>query len=613
VWELADAEAKMQYTSHTAAVHQVTFLGACSSAVASLDVSGAIHVWDRTTGSQLQTFCPVDLSDTGAAYTSSRAAASATLRPLQSFGAGGSVRNAEDSRAAAVGAAGPVAGASGGASAAGSTRVSRDSTAAAAAAAGAGAAGDSRRGSTSLGADLAFTDPLAAGDAAAAVAAAGGAAGSVLYGGYWERGCSCGRGWQALTALPTSQQLAAGGAAAAGGSSTISPGSLAAAGGMLDVAGAGSLRGPGWPLSGGHLGYTCMVAVDSNHALVEALALDSSSSDSGGYGSSSSNAGGSTGLLLAGTADGHVCLLDVETGALLEDSVACWDPRPRLFPGSSARGPQQQQLQQQQQVQANPLLSTAAGPAGWDGITTAAAAAADPSYAVLSAVCHSSRAGSGAGSLGGWVGAGSGGGRITLLDMRAGVVVGTWQAHGQRVSQLQGLGNTHGEHMLLSCSADKTMKLWDLRMMPQAAAPHASLSLSSAVFGGNSFGGNALAAPLTTYKSGRDGIEGFVVYQDAAIVYGGASLGLAPLELNPQLGSAAVGGAGGMAGQLQQQQGGSVQTVRMTAVRGVGYRGASGREGLTVAAASSVVGLGLLPHSKLLAVGTEDGLVRICR
>lgn len=612
MWELADAEAKMQYTSHTAAVHQVTFLGPCSSAVASLDVSGAIHVWDRTTGSQLQAFCPVDLSDTGVAYTSSRAtAASATLRPLQSFGASSSVRSAEDSRAAAVGAAGPIAGVSGGASAAGSTRVSRDSLSVAAA--GAGAAGDSRRCSVSLGAagaDLAFADPLAAGDAAAAVAAAGGAAGSVLYGGYWERGCSSGRGWQALTALPTSQQLAAGGAAAGGGSSTISPGSLAAAGGMLDVAGAGSLRGPGWPLSGGHLGYTCMAPVDSNHALVEALALDS-----GGYGSSSSsNGGGSPGLLLAGTADGHVCLLDVETGALLEDSVACWDPRPRLFPGSSARGPQQQQLQQQQQVQANPLLSTAAGPAGWDGITTAAAAAAaDPSYAVLSAVCHSSRAGPGAGSLGGWVGAGSGGGRITLLDMRAGVVVGTWQAHSQRVSQLQGLGSTHGEHMLLSCSADKTMKLWDLRMMPQAAAPHASLSFSSAVFGGNSFGGNTLAAPLTTYKSGRDGIEGFVVYQDAAIVYGGASLGLAPLELKPQLGSAAGGGAGGMVGQQQQQQGGSVQTVRMTPVRGVGHRGAGGREGLVVAAASSVVGLGLLPHSKLLAVGTEDGLVRICR
>eukprot|EP00775_Hariotina_reticulata_P009746 gene9746-9904_t len=51
VWECADAEAKVQYTGHAAAVTKVAFLGSSgSSTVASLDVSGALHVWCRMTG-----------------------------------------------------------------------------------------------------------------------------------------------------------------------------------------------------------------------------------------------------------------------------------------------------------------------------------------------------------------------------------------------------------------------------------------------------------------------------------------------------------------------------------------------------------------------------------
>jgi WD40 repeat protein len=53
VWELADAETKVQYAGHSAAVHKLAFLGPGSAAVASLDVSGAIHVWSRSTGRSL--------------------------------------------------------------------------------------------------------------------------------------------------------------------------------------------------------------------------------------------------------------------------------------------------------------------------------------------------------------------------------------------------------------------------------------------------------------------------------------------------------------------------------------------------------------------------------
>jgi WD40 repeat protein len=57
VWELADAETKVQYAGHSAAVHKLAFLGPGSAAVASLDVSGAIHVWSRSTGKRLFCWC----------------------------------------------------------------------------------------------------------------------------------------------------------------------------------------------------------------------------------------------------------------------------------------------------------------------------------------------------------------------------------------------------------------------------------------------------------------------------------------------------------------------------------------------------------------------------
>lgn len=628
VWELADAEAKVQYAAHTAAVHQVAFLGPCSPVVASLDVSGAIHVWSRTSGSQLQAFAPVDLAESGAGYPVVSRPARSAQQFAAAAGSGSTSRGADDGgRLSAAAAAAASVGVAGGAAGAASS-----------AAAG---GGESGRRTAAVSGTAEAVAQASSGPGSEGFAAVASGSSTLLSGGYWERGCGSGRGWQALSALPTSQQLGSGASSSRG----VSGAAMGAAGGVLDAAGGASavLGGPGWPLGGGTLGYTCFAAVDANHSLVESSLLSGSSgaSSSGGY-------SGSTLLLLAGTADGHVCLLDVETGALLEDSVACWDPRPwsvGSLSGSSMssaaattasnRGSlqqqQQQQLMQYQQQQPGvtvtgglqasyPVLAPAGAPAvlgagsGWDGLSIPA----DPSQRVVSAVCYSSRGGGGVGAVGGWVGAGSGGGRITLLDMRAGMVVANWQAHAQRVSQLQALSGVQGvDSLLLSCSADKTMKLWDLRMMPQAAArPHVDLGFG--VVGTSGSTSSGMAAPLVTYRSGREGIEGFVVYQDAAIVYGGGSIGLAPLDVAAaaSASAASAGLPGSLAGQLQHQQGsGSVQMVRMTAVKGLGYRASSGvREGLgAVGSSSAVVGLGLLAHSKLLVVGTEDGLLRICR
>lgn len=436
-------------------------------------------------------------------------------------------------------------------------------------------------------------------------------------GGFLQRGCCSGRGWHALAGLPTSRQLGDSGTAAAGGFGSAAAGSTrdqlesaaaaaAAAVGAVPVLGAPSAA---LALGGGQLGYTCIATVSSSSAFADRLGFCGSSSGAGGSScvDDGSSAGfGSWGLLLAGTADGHVCCLDVETGTLVDDMQACLDPKPLLNPGYHYT-PQQQLLMQQQQQhsQLNPLMLAAAGAPGVYG----SLGWEDPSSCVVSAVCSSSggRSIGGFRGLGGWLAAGSGSGRVMLLDSRAGLVIGSWQAHSQRVSQLQGLPGFRADWQLLSCSQDKTLKLWDLRMLRHTRYWSAAAG-----------GGSGVLNPVAVYKGSKDGIEGFVVYQDAAIVYGGANLGLAPLDSS----------SSSSASQQQQQQDWSspasavTRQVRMTGIRGGGARGLGGgsskasREGLgpkPTSSGSAIVGLGLLAHSKLLVVGSEDGQLKICR
>eukprot|EP00775_Hariotina_reticulata_P009747 gene9747-9905_t len=156
--------------------------------------------------------------------------------------------------------------------------------------------------------------------------------------------------------------------------------------------------------------------------------------------------------------------------------------------------------------------------------------------------------------------------------------MGTWQAHSQWVSQLQGLAvGSPGDTQLLSCSHDKTLKLWDLRML----RPEANGSRFCAMSQG---AGRQTVEPVIRFKGVKEGIEGFVVYQDAALVHGGSHLGLAPLN-------------------VQHVTNNVIYPVKMTGIRGAG-RATSGGGG---SSGSAIVGLGLLPHSRLLVVGSEDG------
>eukprot|EP00879_Flechtneria_rotunda_P008480 GHRR01008885.1.p1 GENE.GHRR01008885.1~~GHRR01008885.1.p1 ORF type:complete len:607 (+),score=211.00 GHRR01008885.1:680-2500(+) len=548
VWELADGEAKVQYGCHTAAVHKLLFLGPGSSAVASLDVAGAIHVWSRATGIQLTCFIPQE-------DVEPPLLASARV-PLAS-----STSSRHSTQVDALGQLSPTAASA--ASAAGLT-------AAASSAAINTTSGFSSRAATG-GYSLAAAVPDKQVDAALTTNMA-----VTGYGDFLERGCSSGRGWQALTPLPTSRQLEVTAANAAGFISRqgdVSP--------KTGLDGAPDAAAAAAPLAlGRHFGYTCIASIAGTTA-------------SGGLHRPGCmyNAGSQlVGFLLAGTADGHVCSLDIESGALLDDMVACWEPRALVNPYTAAAQQLtvQQQLQHQGQLSLN--RSTVGVYSGWE----------DPSTAVVTAVCHSANSGRGGlGGLAGWIAAGSGSGRVVLLDARAGRVMTTWQAHSQRVNNLQGFGHSQ----LLSCSQDKTLKLWDLRMLQQPGYWTAAVSSSS----------SSTASSLAVYKGGKSGIEGFAVYQDAAIVYGGANIGLAPLDSSCTSSNNSSSSKAPAATIVHQ--------IRMTGVRNAIKGSAAGlrqaREasalGPKASGSAAIVGLGVLPHSKLLVVGSEDGQLRVCR
>ncbi|WIA22803.1 hypothetical protein OEZ86_009755 [Tetradesmus obliquus] len=197
------------------------------------------------------------------------------------------------------------------------------------------------------------------------------------------------------------------------------------------------------------------------------------------------------------------------------------------------------------------------------------------------------------------------------------VALHAWPAHRERMRALAvdplerwlATAGRSGVREGGSAAASSVVRVWELADAETKVQHTRHWSGSSS---------SSSSVPVAAFKGTRDGIEGFVVYQDAAIVYGGANLGLAPLD---------SGGSSSSVPSQQQQQGWSApaaavtRNVRMTGIRGgsargLGSGGKGSREGLGPKAASSgsaIVGLGLLPHSKLLVVGSEDGQLKICR
>ncbi len=379
-----------------------------------------------------------------------------------------------------------------------------------------------------------------------------------------DRGCSSGRGWQEFGALPTTQQLGAlrfsgatmnaalgpfanaAAAAAASGLPCVTPGVTSS---VTSAATSGATLGLSAPL-----GYTSMAVHEQGSDATQ---------------------------LLAGTADGRVCVLDATTGRLTSEMLVTPVVHAPVF---------------------------------------------EPSAAVVSALCSGR----------GWVAAASGQGHVMLVDERCGLVLASWRAHGGHVTALQAVPGRAPQ--LLSCSSgDRSLKVWDLRMSsrgqsgagayhhagvaqqprPLFRAPAASAAQSDVAWGR---GGVRCSSPglIAWHRSAREGIDGFAVHQDAVIAFGGPLIGVASLSGSSSGGGGSGGGGsggGGSSGGGARRSSGSgmsggvdggvvAQVLPMTAVRGP--RGARD-------AGAAIVGLGLLPLSRLLVVGSEDGQLRICR
>lgn len=509
-WDLASCTAIAQYTGHTRAVHTLLPLptpgwaagagpGEARSGclVASLDVTGGLHVWDAGTSRAVHTFIPEEPEE-GAAPGDAGVAGGypAQLPPTPEAAAA--------SMAAALvppGGTGAPGGLSG---------------AAAAAVAGGGVGGYSGPGLISSGSSV--------------------GPGSSWEGGgnsFLARGAASGCGWYAV----------------AGGGR---PGGSGSPGGVVGGSAAGVSSALGL---GGALGYTCLAAAGG-----------------GGPWGCRGGAGppplAAASLLLAGTADGRVVTLDMDTGGLVSEVSGA--------PGRLGAEPR----------------SRVVTSLGW-GV----------------AGCHP------------WCAAGCGTGWVTLLDMRCGGVVAAWQAHEGAVTQVEGMELGGGAPLLLTCGSDRWLRVWDIR-----AASCASRAAAPGVDG--AWGGPRCLAAL---RGSRD-LEGFQVYQEAAVVYSasGGHLGIVPVA-----GPTAAAAAPGAGAPSASSSVSSISSLAGGSAAGGGHMVSSssavvGRSGAKIDAGEvvqvqmspvrglkgggrdlGVAGMALLPASRLLLLAAEDGHVHV--
>ncbi|XP_010276538.1 PREDICTED: protein GFS12 isoform X2 [Nelumbo nucifera] len=152
-----------------------------------------------------------------------------------------------------------------------------------------------------------------------------------------------------------------------------------------------------------------------------------------------------------------------------------------------------------------------------------------------------------------WIAAGLSSGHCRLLDARSGSVIAFWRAHDAYITKLA----APEDHLLISSSLDKTLRVWDLRR---------NWLSNSNVFRGHS-----------------DGISDFSVWGQDVISISRNKIGLSSLSRY---------------GNEDGQQHISPQKL-YTADRGM-------------RSLSFLSSISILPFSRLFLVGTEDGYLKIC-
>lgn len=158
-----------------------------------------------------------------------------------------------------------------------------------------------------------------------------------------------------------------------------------------------------------------------------------------------------------------------------------------------------------------------------------------------------------------WIAAGLSSGHCRLLDRRSGNIIAFWQAHDTYITKLA----APEDHLLISSSLDKTLRVWDLRK---------NLSSQTNIFNGHS-----------------DGIYSFGIWGKDVISVSGSKIGLSSVSIS--LGQGGAGGGGGYERLFPQKL----------------YSADGGARNMSVLSSISI-----LPFSRLFVVGTEDGHLKIC-
>lgn len=152
-----------------------------------------------------------------------------------------------------------------------------------------------------------------------------------------------------------------------------------------------------------------------------------------------------------------------------------------------------------------------------------------------------------------WIAAGLSSGMCRLLDIRSGNVISTWRAHDGYVTKLA----APEEHLLVSSSLDRTLRVWDLRR-------------------------NWPPQPIV-FRGHSDGVSGFSVWGQDVISIAKNKIGLSSLS------------------RSADEDGQHRITPQYLYLADRGMRNMSVLSSLSI-----------LPSSRLFLVGTEDGHLKIC-
>ncbi|KAK6265211.1 hypothetical protein QUC31_016048 [Theobroma cacao] len=151
-----------------------------------------------------------------------------------------------------------------------------------------------------------------------------------------------------------------------------------------------------------------------------------------------------------------------------------------------------------------------------------------------------------------WIAAGLSSGHCRLFDVRSGNVIACWRAHDGFVTKLA----APEEHLLVSSSLDRTLRIWDLR--------------------------RNLPTPIT-FKGHGDGVSAFSVWGQDVISISRNKIGLSSLAKSAD-------------------EDGQHRIIPQKL-----YSSDHGSRNMSVLSSISII-----PFSRLFLVGTEDGYLRIC-